>query len=359
VSGLVLVLLGLVALTLLLHVVAWLVRLPLASRLLGDLPWLPAHCGGPVDDGESVAFLTADGVRLQGTYLPTTLRRRRGVVAFCHELNGDRWSALVAGAELRRHGFDLFTFDFRNHGTSQRVVGYEPAPWATRHELADVYAAIDYLAGRADADPRGVGLVGFGRGATAAVCAAARQRRVRAVVADGLLPLERIQAVRLRRHLRRWLGPIHQLVPQRVFEWMAAAARAIACWQAASPMLSVDRAARRLRCPTLLVCGGQDPHVPPEAIEQLREQTAGRTGLWLVPEAGHVRAVSARPHAYTRRLARFFIRHLAEPASVEARHDRPRRARAKTLVASAAPLVLGPLLPALNGHAAHAPRHAK
>lgn len=355
-SGLYWVLLGLVALTLLLHVVAWLVRFPLASRLLGDLPWLPAHCGGPIGGGEDVEFVAVDGVRLQGTYLPTTRSRRRGVVIFCHELNGDRWSALAAGAELRRRGFDLFTFDFRNHGSSQRVVGYEPAPWVTRHELSDVCAAIDYLSSRPDADPRGVGLVGFGRGATAAVCAAARQRRVRAVVADGLLPLERIQSVRLRRRLRRWLGPAHRLVPQLAFEWLAAAARAAACWQAATPMLSVDRAVRRLRCPALLVCGGQDPHVPPEAIEQLRLQTAGLTGVWLVPEAGHVRAISARPAVYARRVARFFVRHLA--TAIEPAHAEPRRARKRVAAVGIAARLAAGLQSGTHGHA-RVVRHAK
>lgn len=322
-SGLFWVLLGLAALTFLLHLSAWLVRLPLASRLLGDLPWLPAHCGGPFAGGQQVEFLAADGVRLQGTYLHTTASRRRGVVVFCHELNGDRWSALSAGRELRRRGFDLFTFDFRNHGVSQRVAGYEPAPWVTRHELADVCAAIDYLSARPDADPRGVGLVGFGRGATAALCAAARQRRVRAVVADGLLPLERVQAIQL----RRLLGPAGQLAPRAVIEWITAMVRTVACWRNSTPILNVDRAVRRLRCPALLVCGGQDAHVPLEAIRQLRLRTAAPTGLWRVPEAGHARAMLVRPREYARRLARFFARHLA--TTIDVAHSRPRRTRVK------------------------------
>lgn len=357
-SGLYWVLLGLVALTLFLHVVAWLVRLPLASRLLGDLPWLPAHCGGPIGGGEDVEFSTADGIRLQGTYLATTLARRRGVIALCHELNGDRWSALAAGAELRRRGFDLFTFDFRNHGTSQRVTGYEPAPWVTRYELADVCAAVDYLTGRPDADPRGMGLVGFGRGAAAAVCAAARQRRVRAVVADGLLPLERIQAVRLRRWLRRCLGPAQALVPQFLLEWLAAAARTAACWKDSLPMLSVDHAARHLKCPALLVCGGQDPYVPLEAIDQFRLQAAHATSRWLVPEAGHVRALAVRPNAYVRRLTRFFLRHLARPTAIEPAHGQPRRPRKKVAAVSAVAAV-GHSQPSHNGHARQSPRRPK
>jgi pimeloyl-ACP methyl ester carboxylesterase len=353
VSGLYWVLLGLVALTSLLHVLAWLVRLPLASRLLGDLPWLPAHSGGPITGGQDVEFRAADGVRLRGTYLHTTATRRRGVVLFCHELNGDRWSALAAGNALRRRGFDLFTFDFRNHGDSQRVTGYEPTPWVTPHELADVCAAIDYLTTRVDADPRGVGLVGFGRGASAAVCAAASQRRVRAVVADGLLPLERIQAIRLRRHL----GPLHLLVPRLVTEWLAAAARTVACWQAHSTMLSVDRAVRRMRCPALLVCGGQDLHVPMEAIDQLRMRTAGPTSLWLVPEAGHARALIARPDLYARRLARFFVRHLA--TAVDAAHPRPRRTRKKIPALTPALIPAGQVAHASNGHVKPLPHHAK
>jgi len=181
---------------------------------------------------------------------------------------------------------------------------------------------------------------------------------VRAVVADGLLPVERIQVVRLRRGLRRFLGPAEALVPRSLLEWFASATRAVACWRGSSPMLSVDAAMRQLKCPALLVCGGQDLHVPTEAIDQLRLVSPAPTGLWLVPEAGHVRALAARPNAYLRRLTRFFVRHLARPSAIEAAHGRPQKPRRK---AAAASLVaqLAHLQPSRGAHPNHSPRRPR
>ena len=171
------IVLGLIALGLVLHLVAWLVQVPVAARVFGEMPWLPADSCGPLESGEPVEFTTRDGLRLSGSYLATTAARRRGVIAFCHELNGDRWTALPYTRELLRRGFDVLTFDFRNHGDSGRITGYEPMPWVTNYEVLDVRAAIDYLAAREDVRALPIGLLGLSRGGTAALCAAARDSR--------------------------------------------------------------------------------------------------------------------------------------------------------------------------------------
>ena len=67
-------------------------------------------------------------------------------MVFCHELGGDRWGAGGYAGELRNSGFDIFTFDFRNHGLSDSLPGYQPMPWLTEYEMADVQAAVDYVA---------------------------------------------------------------------------------------------------------------------------------------------------------------------------------------------------------------------
>ena len=80
---------------------------------------------------------------------------RAGVVVFCHEFLGDRWSFQPYTDGLRDLGFDLFTFDFRNHGTSATEPGYEPLQWVSDREVRDLRAALAYLRSRPDRDPAG------------------------------------------------------------------------------------------------------------------------------------------------------------------------------------------------------------
>ncbi len=48
------------------------------------------------------------------------------MIVYCHEYLSDRWSYHPYVDHLRDLGFDLFTFDFRNHGESENEPGYGP-----------------------------------------------------------------------------------------------------------------------------------------------------------------------------------------------------------------------------------------
>ena len=56
-------------------------------------------------------------------------------MVYCHEFLSDRWSYRPYIDRLRDLGFDVFTFDFRNHGESQSEPGYEPMHWASDREV--------------------------------------------------------------------------------------------------------------------------------------------------------------------------------------------------------------------------------
>ena len=133
-------------------------------------------------------FQSSDGLELAGTYWRAKTPRRAGVVLFCHEYLGDRQSASSYAGFLRDLGFDLFAFDFRNHGDSGVEANYRPRQWVTDRETTDLAAALEYLRRRPDADPNGVGLFGVSRGGSAALCAAADNQDVWGVVTDGAFP---------------------------------------------------------------------------------------------------------------------------------------------------------------------------
>ena len=71
------------------------------------------------------------------------------MIVYCHEYLSDRWSFHPYVDHLRDLGYDIFTFDFRNHGASDRDPGYAPLQWTTDHEVRDLRAALAYLRTRA------------------------------------------------------------------------------------------------------------------------------------------------------------------------------------------------------------------
>ena len=66
-------------------------------------------------------------------------------MVFCPEFLADRWSFQPYTDGLRELGFDLFTFDFRNHGTSASEAGYVPLQWVSDRDLRDLRAALGTL----------------------------------------------------------------------------------------------------------------------------------------------------------------------------------------------------------------------
>src|SRR4051812_13566749 len=127
----------------------------------------------PRPEGEEVRFTTSDGLELAGTYLKARSERRSGVLVFCHEFLSDRWSYYPYADSLRDLGFDIFAFDYRNHGASDRDPVYRPLQWVSDHEVRDLEAALVYLRSRADREPAGFGLYGISKGGGTALVVAA------------------------------------------------------------------------------------------------------------------------------------------------------------------------------------------
>lgn len=272
------------------------------------LPWLPTAWHEPLADGEAVELFTADRVCLRGTYLPTQAAQRQGVIAFCHELNGDRWNVRPYAQQLRRQGFDVFAFDFRNHGSSDRSGGYEPTPWVTTLDQTDVLAVLDYLASRPDADPRGVGLLGIGKGAAVASCLAAADSRVRVLVAEGLYSTRPFAARLFARFARLpgLMAIVCRLV-RLVDDWI----RFVLGRRRGYRFVDVDRAVCRASQPILLVHGRHDRYVPLAWIQWLQRRMAPGTRLWILEGVQQTTAVEAARQHHCASVAKFFHRHLA------------------------------------------------
>jgi uncharacterized protein len=307
------ILAGLVIGFVLIAVVTWIWYVPMIVRAFGEVPWLQPRQFSPLEGGEDCQFTTSDGLVLRGSYLPTTAKTRHGVVLFCHEWGGDRWGAAGYAGRLLDGGFDIFTFDFRNHGTSDSLPGYQPMPWLTKYEMLDMQAATDYLCSRADADPRGIGLFGVSRGGNAALCAAATERRIRAVVTDGAFPIDAMLKHYIRRFMKIFvrIPLVHDYLPDVCLISYYAWAKYLLGLQRGCRFVNVEQACRRVRQPVFMIHGERDMYIPLKMAEAIRASLSGRSKLWIVPGVKHNGAVARAEQEYDRRIWRFFQRHLA------------------------------------------------
>jgi uncharacterized protein len=122
-----------------------------------------------------VTFPAGDGVRLSGWYVPS---RNRAAIVLVHGGGGDRQGAILHARMLAKAGYGVLLYDARGRGESQ---GHENAAgWQWDRDLR---GAVSFLTSRSIDN---IGLLGLSTGAEAVVTEAASDKRVEAVVADGL-----------------------------------------------------------------------------------------------------------------------------------------------------------------------------
>jgi pimeloyl-ACP methyl ester carboxylesterase len=265
----------------------------------------------PLEDGEPVQFTTEDGYVLRGSFLRSRNNGHAGLIVYCHEYLSDRWSFYPYIDHLRDCGYDLFTFDFRNHGASDVDPSYAPMQWTTDHEVRDLRAALVYLRTRDDHDPAGFGIFGVSRGGTTSLLTAAGEPDVWGVITDGAFPTQGTMVP----YIKRWaeiyvpnrflLG----LIPQWVFHLLAWTGRRRTERLLNCRFPSVEAAAGRLAPrPWLMIHGELDTYIGPEIAQALFACGKDPKELWLVKDAKHNRCRESDPNAYSARLLAFLDR---------------------------------------------------
>jgi alpha-beta hydrolase superfamily lysophospholipase len=116
---------------------------PLMTRIFQEKPLFIVPRGQP-GDGEHVSFRSDDGLTLRGCYLRTSAARR-GVIVFGLEFGSNCWSCRAYCDHLLEAGYDVFAYESRNQGDSDRQEGYDPLQWVTEFEVADARAALTYV----------------------------------------------------------------------------------------------------------------------------------------------------------------------------------------------------------------------
>lgn len=280
-------------------------------------------------DGEEARFNSLDGTPLAGLWLWARDRRAsRGTIVFFHEFGCDRYSCVRYARPLLRAGYNLFAFDFRNHGASSETEGYRPLQWASNRELADALGATAYVAQRLGEEglPARLGLFGISRGAALAILAAEADPNVRALICDGAFSTEAVCISLMRRWARIFarIRLAYENHPPFFWRMMAWAVIGRAQCRTGCRYPSVRRCLRRLkRMPIFFIHGRRDSYIDPALARALHAAAPPPKRLWLVHGARHNQAAVVAPEAYARRTVAFFDRHLADADAA----GRPRRAR--------------------------------
>jgi fermentation-respiration switch protein FrsA (DUF1100 family) len=279
-------------------------------------PLFVVPVGQPVPDAEDVAFPSQDGLTLRGCYLRGTVppgRSRVGVILFGLEFGSNRWACFSYCEPLLQAGFDVFAYEPRCQGESDRQPGYEPLQWVTDYEVADARAALAYLKSRPDADPHGVGFFGLSKGAGAVLQAAADEPFVRCFVTDGLFAAY----TTLVPYMRQWF---------RIYNSHHVRQALLPSWYYGLVGLAGLRRAERARhCrfahlegvlprlaprPLLMIHGGCDNYIKPEMARRLFQRARRPKEFWLVEGAKHNQAFVVAGDEYRRRVLEFFLQHL-------------------------------------------------
>jgi uncharacterized protein len=302
---------------------------PIIGRIFEETPvFLPLRVA-PEPGGENVRFRASDGIELAGTYYRASTERRAGVIVFCPEYLSDRWSFRAYVGELRDLGYDLFTFDFRNHGESESDPNYRPLQWVTDFEMRDLAAALAYLRARADRDPAGYGLFGISRGGGAALCVAARDPHVWGVITDGAFPTTGT----MQAYMHRWAEIyVNRRVIWRRFKPLFNVLVALAGWagrvrsqrRLRCRFPEVERAAARLAPrPWLMIHGEKDAYIGPEIALELFARAGEPKEFWIVPGSKHNHCRECEPEEYRRRVVAFITKNGPRRPLAAAAEPRP------------------------------------
>ncbi|HCC47814.1 MAG: hypothetical protein A2X31_02630 [Elusimicrobia bacterium GWB2_63_22] len=249
---------------------------------------------------ETVEFVTADGVRLRGWFIPAVGGATGQTIIFCHGWGSNRGEMLRDTHFLSGQGFNLFYFDFRASGESKgsvSSVGYL--------ETRDFDAAYDFLKLNRPHAVETAAVFGTSMGGSVAIYAAAKYPELACVLAENtFLSYRRVVA---NWSWRRLKTPYFPLVAMTLF---FVRRKLGADPEPYSPLYNMDR----VKMPALFINGDNDDLVPLADAERLFGLCpSDKKQMWVIAGASHAKCAEVGGEVYRSKVSAFFTEHLREP----------------------------------------------
>jgi dienelactone hydrolase len=236
---------------------------------------------------ENVTLKTADGLALQGWYIPS----RNGAAVIVYPGRG---TAQKHARYLSRHGYGVLLFDRRGEGASDG----DPHSFGWTFD-EDIKAAVAFLQHRPDVDPGRIGGIGLSVGGEMMLQTAADAKGLAAVVSDGA-------GARVASEELSDLGGFDKLLAAPLYLVKTAAVAVFSNHAPPSDLTTyIPRIAPR---PIMLIHAAKDEvdNKTPEYLASAR----GPAEEWTVPKGGHTAGIRTMPEEYARRVLGFFDRSL-------------------------------------------------
>lgn len=242
---------------------------------------------------EDVSFISRDGIHFKGWFLPADGSVPAPTIIIAHGLGASKSDFVDLGVYLVKEGFNTLLFDFRAHGES----GGSSCSLGLK-EQDDITAAIDYVMTRPDVEHQKIGLYGFSLGGAVVILAAAKDARIKAVVADSsFASLKEMSANVL--HNFYFLPsfpfiPLANLFYRMLFNgWM----------EEVEPVKEIKNISPR---PILLIASDTDETIPSAHAKQLYSAALEPKELWVVEGARHGGTMAVAEGDYYKKAVDFF-----------------------------------------------------
>ena len=242
-------------------------------------------------DVEEVTFLSEDGLKIAGWYVPP---ENGALVILLHGYGANRTAMNWHAEKLTEAGYGVLMYDERASGESEgeyRSYGWE--------DPRDVGGALSFLSGKDEVDANKIGIAGCSIGGQIALQGAAYYPQIGAVWADGASSIRA-------QDISKPTNPIFALlvIANYMLDWMYEIKVDI---EPPPPMIEIiDDISPN---PIMLVGGGvPKPFVGSEGdhLQKYLNYAGENTELWVIPEAYHCNGPLRRPDEYTSRMVEFF-----------------------------------------------------
>jgi uncharacterized protein len=247
-----------------------------------------------IQNWESISFLSSDGLKLDGWFIPPDVNAEGGVIIYTHGLGGDRTNLLPQAALLhQRRGYGALLFDLRNHGKSEgeiTTLGYD--------EVKDVEGAFNYLLTRAEVNKDKIGIIGFSMGGAIVLRAAARIPQLKFVIAEA--PYSSLEDTIYDGVSTSFVKEIPFPFTQTIL-WFGQR-ETNTDWYQVRP---IDDLAQISPRPVMFIHGTADETIGVQNSQRLYEAAQEPKTLYLVPDAGHDELVSTNPAEFERQVLSF------------------------------------------------------